>query len=210
MIESINSERAEHIVTVEDPIEFLYKDRKSIVSQRELGSDTASFAEALKHVLRQDPDVILLGEMRDLETISAAISIAETGHLVFGTLHTTDAIQSINRIIDVFPPHQQQQIRIQLSFVLQAVISQMLIPKSSGIGRVLATEVLVATPAIRNLIRERKIYEIDLVIETSLQEGMISLNRSLVTLVRNNEISMENAELYSLNPSELRILMERF
>ena len=167
MIDFINSHRSCHIITIEDPIEFIHKNKRSIVDQREVYNDTHSFGASLKHVLRQDPDVILIGEMRDLETIESALIIAETGHLVFATLHTSDCVQTINRVVDVFPAHQQQQIKLQLSFVLQAVLSQQLLPKQKGQGRVLATEVLTATPAVRSLVRESKIHQIYSVIQTS-------------------------------------------
>ena len=160
MLDKINRERHEHIVTIEDPIEHLHVHRNCIVSQREVGGDTDTFANALRHVLRQDPDVVLIGEMRDLETVQAALTVSETGHLVMSTLHTNSALQSINRIVDLFPPHQQSQVRAQLSFTLEAVISQQLLLRSTGVGRVLASEVMVATPAIRNLIREDKIHQI--------------------------------------------------
>ncbi len=192
MIDFINRERHCHIVTVEDPIEYVHQHRKSVVSQREIGSDTYSFANALKYVLRQDPDVILIGEMRDLETVRAAMIIAETGHLVFTTLHTNDAVQTINRIIDIFPSQFQAQIRVQLSFVIQAVFSQQLIPKVSGKGRVLACEIMIATPAIRSLIREAKAHQVYSAIQTGLKEGMQTMNMSLVDLYSRNLISYEN------------------
>lgn len=192
MIDSINQERHCHIVTVEDPIEYVHQHRKSVVSQREIGSDTYSFANALKYVLRQDPDVILIGEMRDLETVRAAMTIAETGHLVFTTLHTNDAVQTINRIIDIFPSQFQAQIRVQLSFVIQAVFSQQLIPKIGGKGRVLACEVMIATPAIRSLIREAKAHQVYSAVQTGLKEGMQTMNMSLIDLYSRNLISYEN------------------
>jgi len=192
MIELINRERQCHIVTVEDPIEYVHQHKKSIVSQREIGNDTYSFANALKYVLRQDPDVILIGEMRDLETVRAALTIAETGHLVFTTLHTNDAVQTINRIIDIFPAQFQPQIRLQLSFVVQAVFSQQLIPKVGDKGRLLACEVMIATPAIRSLIREGKIHQIYSAIQTGSREGMRTMNVSLVKLYSQGLISYEN------------------
>ncbi len=192
MTDFINQERRCHIVTVEDPIEYVHQHRKSVVSQREIGSDTYSFANALKYVLRQDPDVILIGEMRDLETVRAAMTIAETGHLVFTTLHTNDAVQTINRIIDIFPSQFQAQIKVQLSFVIQAVFSQQLIPKVGGKGRVLACEVMVATQAIRSLIREGKTHQIYSAIQTGVREGMHTMNTSLVNLYSRNLISYEN------------------
>ena len=192
MIDFINNERHCHIVTIEDPIEYVHQHKKSLVSQREIGSDTYSFANALKYVLRQDPDVILIGEMRDLETVRAALTIAETGHLVFTTLHTNDAVQTINRIIDIFPSQFQAQIRVQLSFVIQAVFSQQLIPKVGGKGRVLACEVMVATPAIRSLIREAKTHQVYSAIQTGVKEGMHTMNMSLVDLYNRSMISYEN------------------
>lgn len=208
LIDEINHSRSDHIITIEDPIEYLFAQDKSIISQREVGVDTPSFHDALRTVLRQDPDVIMIGEMRDTVSIATAMTAAETGHLVFSTLHTNSASQTIDRIIDTFPAEQQGQVISQLAATLVAIISERLLPRLSG-GRIPATEIMIVNPAIRNLIRERKTYQIDLVIETSLQEGMITLNRSLANLVKNREISMENAELYSLNPSELRILLER-
>ena len=192
MVDSINQERQCHIVTIEDPIEYVHQHRKSVVSQREIGGDTYSFANALKYILRQDPDVILIGEMRDLETVRAAMTIAETGHLVFTTLHTNDAVQTINRIIDIFPSQFQPQIRVQLSFIIQAVFSQQLIPKISGKGRILACEVMIATPAIRSLIREAKTHQVYSAIQTGMKEGMQTMNMSLVDLYSRNLISYEN------------------
>ncbi len=208
MVDEINHARTEHIVTVEDPIEYMFVQDRSIVSQREVRTDTLGFSQALKSILRQDPDVLVIGEMRDPESIATALTAAETGHLVFSTLHTNSAAQTIDRIIDSFPSAQQNQISSQLAATLVGVVSQRLIPRIDG-GRVPACEVMIANSAIRNLIRERKSYQIDLVISTSMQEGMITLNRSLADLVSRREISLENAELYSLNPSELRILLER-
>ena len=207
MVDYINMTRQNHIVTVEDPIEFVYENKKSIVNQREVYSDTNSFGDALKHVLRQDPNVILIGEMRDLETIESALVIAETGHLVFATLHTSDASQTINRIIDVFPSHQQQQIKTQLSFVLLAVFSQQLIPHASGKGRVLATEVLMANPAIRSLIREGKVHQIYSTIQTSQKEYMRTMNQSLSELVKKGLITREESLAKSMYPDELARLM---
>ncbi|MBI4352405.1 MAG: type IV pilus twitching motility protein PilT [Candidatus Omnitrophica bacterium] len=206
MIDAINETQACHIVTIEDPIEFLFKNKKSVIHQREVGSDTATFHNALKHVLRQDPDVILIGEMRDLETIEIALTVAETGHLVFATLHTPDAAQSINRIIDVFPAHQQQQVRVQLSFVLQAVISQQLIEKIGG-GRTLASEILIATPAVRNLIRESKSHQIYSAIQTGQKEGMRTLNMGLAELVKTGKIAREAALSRSSDTQELERLL---
>ncbi len=208
MINHINETEACHIVTVEDPIEFVFENKKSRINQREVGSDTHSFLNALKHVLRQDPDVILIGEMRDLETIEIALNVAETGHLVFATLHTPDAVQSINRIVDVFPAHQQQQIRVQLSFVLQGVISQQLIRKTGG-GLVLAAEILLMNAAIRNLIRESKSHQIYSSLQMGQKEGMKTFNMSLAELVKLNKISLEDAYSRSQDIAELdRLLVQ--
>ncbi len=208
LLDEINHTRTEHIITIEDPVEYALVQDKSIISQREVQSDTFSFANGLKSVLRQDPDVIMVGEMRDAESIATALTAAETGHLVFSTLHTNSASQTIDRIIDSFPAAQQNQISSQLAATLVGVVSERLIPRIDG-GRIPACEILMANPAVRNLIRERKTYQIDLVIETNTQEGMITLNRSLADLVARREISMEAAQLYSTNPSELRIILER-
>lgn len=208
VLNEINHERTDHIITIEDPIEYLFVQDRAIISQREVGSDIENFHEGLRSILRQDPDAIMIGEMRDPETISTALTASETGHVVFSTLHTNSASQTIDRIIDSFPADQQGQVTSQLSATLVGIISERLIPRIDG-GRVPACEIMLANPAIRNLIRERKVFQIDLVIETSLQEGMLSLNRSLVNLVKKKEISLENAENYSLNPAELRILLER-
>jgi twitching motility protein PilT len=205
IIDKINSETRQHIMTVEDPIEYLHPHKRCIVNQREVGSDTTSFKLALKYVLRQDPDVVLVGEMRDLETIEAALTIAETGHLVFATLHTNSAIQSVNRIIDVFPPHQQPQIRAQLSFVLEGVISQLLIPRAGGPGRVMAMEVLVPNAAVRNLIREDKIHQIYSQMQLGqAKHGMQTANQSLHSLVTKKQITMEQALEFSSDADELR------
>jgi twitching motility protein PilT len=193
LLDIINTERHDHIMTVEDPIEFLHRHKNCIVNQREVGSDTQSFAKALKHVLRQDPDVILVGEMRDLETISAALTAAETGHLVFGTLHTQDAPQSIDRVIDVFPPHQQQQVRVQLAGTIAGVISQQLVPTTDGKGRVVATEILVATPAVRNLIREGKTHQIYTSMQAGGKHGMRVMDQSLAELVLKHQVSYDAA-----------------
>jgi twitching motility protein PilT len=206
MIDKINETRHEHIMSVEDPIEFLHNHKKCIVNQREVNQDTKSFAQALKHVLRQDPDVILVGEMRDLETISLAVTAAETGHLVFGTLHTQDTPQTVDRIIDVFPPHQQHQIRAQLAIALQGIITQTLIPRIDGRGRVVACEVLVPTPGVRNLIREGKNHQIYSAIQTGGKYGMQTMDAALVQLVRRGRITEEEAEKRSSNPDELRRL----
>jgi twitching motility protein PilT len=207
MVDEINHKRLDHIITIEDPIEYVFTQDRCIIDQREVYSDTQSFHRALKSVFRQDPDVIMIGEMRDPETMATAITAAETGHLIFASLHTNNASQTIDRIIDSFPAAQQNQIRSQLASTLIGIVSQRLVPRIAG-GRVPATEVMITNAAARNLIREAKSYQIDLVIETSTQEGMISLNRSLADLVRRREISLENAELYSLNPSELRMLLQ--
>ncbi|HEY4475559.1 MAG TPA: PilT/PilU family type 4a pilus ATPase [Candidatus Paceibacterota bacterium] len=208
LIDEINHKRTEHIITIEDPIEYLFVQDRSIISQREVRTDTPTFHRALRSVLRQDPDVLMIGEMRDPESISTAMTAAETGHLVFSTLHTNSAAQTIDRIIDSFPPEQQGQVTSQLAATLVAIISERLVPKIGG-GRVPVCEIMIVNSAIRNLIREHKAYQIDLVIETSLQEGMITLNRSLAIMVKRKEIALENAELYSLNPSELKILLDR-
>src|ERR671916_199781 len=206
MIDKINDTRHEHIMSVEDPIEFLHNHKKCIVNQREVNQDTKSFAQALKHVLRQDPDVILVGEMRDLETISLAVTAAETGHLVFGTLHTQDTPQTIDRIIDVFPPHQQHQIRAQLAIALQGIITQTLLPRKDGRGRVVACEVLVPTPGVRNLIREGKNHQIYSAMQTGGKFGMQTMDAALVDLVRRGLISQHEAEKRSSSPDELRRL----
>jgi len=206
LVDEINHARTDHVITIEDPIEYVFEDDRSIVDQREVYQDTLSFARALRSTFRQDPDVIMVGEMRDPETIAIAITAAETGHLVFATLHTNSAAQTIHRIVDSFPPAQQDQIRAQLSGSLLGVVSQRLIPRIRG-GLIPACEVMMNTPAIANLIRENKIHEIPLVIDTSAEIGMISLNRSLANLVRIKEISLENALNYSLNPAELKTLV---
>ncbi|MGB4352259.1 MAG: type IV pilus twitching motility protein PilT [Tissierellaceae bacterium] len=191
MVNQINHERNCHVLTLEDPIEYLHKHQEALVTQREVGSDTGSFANALRAALRQDPDVILVGEMRDLETISIALTAAETGHLVFSTLHTSGAAKTIDRIIDVFPPHQQHQVRVQLSSVIQGIISQQLLPKADGVGRVAAFEVMIATPAIRNLIREDKIHQIDTSIQTGASHKMQTMDNSLIELYRRGDITRE-------------------
>lgn len=205
LLNIINMERYEHILTIEEPIEYVYEHKKCIVRQREVGMHTRSFSEALKHALRQDPDVILVGEMRDLETISLALTAAETGHLVFSTLHTQDAPQTIDRIIDVFPPHQQLQVRTQLAATLKGVISQQLIPRADGRGRIAAREVMVVTPAISNLIREGKIHMIYGAIETGLKFGMHTLEASLAELVRDRLITIDDAFAKANNPDLLRL-----
>jgi twitching motility protein PilT len=207
MVDIVNRERQGHIMTVEDPIEFLHKHRNCIVNQREVGADTHSFSAALKHVLRQDPDVILVGEMRDLETISTAITAAETGHLVFATLHTQDAPQTIDRIIDVFPPHQQQQVRVQLATTLQGVVTQQLLQTADGRGRVVAVEVLVATPAVRNLIREGKTHQIYSIMQAGGRFGMQTMDQSLANLVKAGKITQQIAYERCHDPEELNRLI---
>jgi twitching motility protein PilT len=207
LIDVINQTREEHIMTIEDPIEFLHQHKKCIVNQRELGSDAISFGDALKAALRQDPDVILVGEMRDLETISTAITAAETGHLVFATLHTQDTPQTIDRIIDVFDSSQQGQIRAQLSVALQGIMTQMLLPTADGAGRCVATEVLVPTPAVRNLIREAKSHQIYSVLQTGGQFGMQTMDASLANLVRMGKITQQLAESRAHSSEELRRLL---
>jgi twitching motility protein PilT len=210
MIDKINNEDKGHIVTIEDPVEYLHGHKSCIVNQRELFADTHSFSNALKSVLRQDPDVVLIGEMRDLETIEAALRIAETGHLTFATLHTNSAAQTINRIIDVFPAHQQSQIRAQLSFVLEGIMCQTLLPKASGKGRALAMEILVPNSAIRNLIREDKIHQIYGMMQTGqLKYGMQTFNQSLAELTIRGDITQDQAMSYSSNQDELRELINR-
>jgi twitching motility protein PilT len=206
MIDKINRERSEHIMTVEDPIEFVHSHKKCLVNQREVTSDTRSFREALRAILRQDPDVVLIGEMRDLETVAAAITIAETGHLTLATLHTNSCAQTINRIIDVFPTGQQAQVRAQLSLVLEGVLSQTLIPRTGG-GRVMALEIMVATPAIRNLIREEKVHQIYSVLQAGSKYGMQTMNQSLADLVRRRLITREDALTRSTLPDELGQLL---
>lgn len=209
MINNLNEERNGHIMTVEDPIEYVHAHKKCIVNQREVGSDTQTFAQALKYVLRQDPDIILIGEMRDLETIQAALTIAETGHLVLASLHTTDAAQSINRIVDVFPAHQQSQARTQLSFVLQAAISQILLAKASGVGRVMACEILIATPAVRNLIRDGKTEHVPSTIQTGGKFGMQTFNQSLVHLYEDRLITFQQALENSAEPEEVKKMLQK-
>ncbi|MDN5351690.1 MAG: twitching motility protein PilT [Clostridiales bacterium] len=199
MIDYMNKNRNDHIMTIEDPIEYLHKHDKSIVNQREIGNDSKSFANALRAALRQDPDVILVGEMRDLETMATAITAAETGHLVLSTLHTIGAVKTVDRIIDVFPPHQQQQIRIQLASVLEAVISQQIMPKADGTGRVAAFEVMVATNAIRNLIREGKTHQMQTVIQTGSAVGMQTMDASLMTLYKNRVIDQATLKKYAID-----------
>jgi len=207
MVDKINSERSEHIVTIEDPIEFVHQHKKCLVNQREVFSDTQSFKNALKYILRQDPDVVLVGEMRDLETIAAALTIAETGHLTLGTLHTNSCAQTMNRIIDVFPTSQQDQVRAQLALVLEGVFCQQLIPTSDGQGRAMAMEIMVVTPAIRNLIREEKIHQIYSAMQAGQKFGMQTMNQSLLTLIQRRKISKEEALNRTTNPDELLQLL---
>lgn len=204
LIDIINAKRKSNIITIEDPIEFVYENRKSIIRQREVGLHTRSFATALKYSLRQDPDVLLIGEMRDLETIGATLTIAETGHLAFATLHTSDAAQTVDRIIDVFPPHQQQQVRVQLSATLKAVVSQILLPRLDGKGRVAAREIMIVTQAIANLIREGKTHQIYNAIETGGKFGMISLDKALIDLIKTGKVSTEDAASKAANPEFVR------
>ena len=208
LLDIVNRERSVHIMTVEDPIEFLHTHKRSLVNQREVGEDTHSFAQALKHVLRQDPDVILVGEMRDLETISTALTAAETGHLVFATLHTQDAPQSIDRVIDVFPAHQQQQVRVQLAAALQGICTQQLVPTIDGQGRAACCEVMVATPAIRNLIREGKVHQIYSMLQAGGKFGMVTMDMSLAQLVRGHKISLDDALERCANEDDLRRLLQ--
>jgi twitching motility protein PilT len=204
MIDKINRERHGHIVTVEDPIEFVHRHKNCLVNQREVGSDTGSFSTALKFVLRQDPDVILVGEMRDLETVQAALTIAETGHLALATLHTNSAAESINRIIDVFPSHQQDQVRSQLAFVLEGVVTQTLLPRRGGRGRIVACEILIATPAIRALIRDDKVHQIYSAMQTGKKFGMQTLNDALYSLYMRDEVTLDECVRISSDPNELK------
>jgi twitching motility protein PilT len=206
MIHKINQEKARHIITIEDPIEYTHKSKRSVIVQREVHYDTYSFSAALRSALREDPDVVLIGEMRDLETIASAITIAETGHLVLATLHTNGAAQSVDRMIDVFPPHQQPQIRAQLSNMLMAIVSQRLVPALGG-GRIAAAEILVATPAVRNIVREGKAYQLEAVIQTGAEHGMQSMDKTLVGLVKSGTISYEEARDVAVDVNELDRLM---
>ncbi|MFH1441824.1 MAG: type IV pilus twitching motility protein PilT [Candidatus Omnitrophota bacterium] len=206
MIDLINNERDCLMISIEDPLEFIHKNKRSVIKQREVYSDTRSFSEALKHALRQDPDVIVVGEMRDLETISTTLTAAETGHLVLATLHTPDAPQTIERIIDVFPPHQQQQVKLQLADCLQGVVSQLLLPHVSGQGRVLATEIMIGTPAIRNLIREQEIEQIPTIMQTGSQYGMRTMDKSLKELFQHRIITLDVAMSKAKNLDEFRQL----
>ncbi|MGE5309632.1 MAG: type IV pilus twitching motility protein PilT [Sphaerimonospora mesophila] len=207
LVDKINDEKAHHIITIEDPIEFTHKSKRSVVVQREVHYDTYSFNAALRSALREDPDVVLIGEMRDLETISAAITIAETGHLVFATLHTNSASQSIDRMVNVFPPHQQPQIKIQLANILQAICAQRLIPSIGG-GRLAAAEILMANSAVRNIIREGKTHQLDSVIQTSASEGMQSMDRTLVQMVQGGQITYEEAKNYAIDLTEFDRMMK--
>jgi len=205
IIDQINTTQRQHIITIEDPIEYLHPHKRCVVNQREVGTDTFGFKEALKYILRQDPDVVLIGEMRDRETVEAALTISETGHLVFTTLHTNNAVQTINRIIDLFPPHQQPQVRAQLSHVLQGVMTQQLLPRAGGPGRVVACEVLIPNPAIRNLIREDKVHQMYSQMQVGQgKHGMITLNQSLYGLLQKRVITLEEALGVSYDPDELR------
>jgi twitching motility protein PilT len=210
MLDKVNKERAEHIITIEDPIEYLHNHQKCLVNQRELHADTHSFPNALRSALREDPDVVLIGEMRDLETIESALRIAETGHLTFATLHTNSAAQTINRVVDVFPAHQQPQIRAQLSFVLEGILCQSLLPRASGTGRVLAMEILIPNSAIRNLIREDKIHQIYSSMQTGQEKhGMQTFNQSLATLYFQKQITLQLALQMTSNPDELQDMINR-
>jgi twitching motility protein PilT len=204
MVDKVNRERKGHIITVEDPIEFIHKHQQCIINQREIGSDTKSFASALKYALREDPDVILIGELRDLETIAAALTIAETGHLAFATLHTNSAAESVNRIIDVFPSHQQSQVRAQLAFVLEGIVTQTLLPKAQGKGRVMAAEILVVTPAIRALIRDDKVHQIYSSMQAGKKFGMQTLNDALYALYMNREVAADECLRVSGDPTEFQ------
>jgi len=209
MVDYINATENCHIMTIEDPIEFVHRNKNSLINQREVGTDTHGFKESLRHVLRQDPDVVLVGEMRDLETIEAALTISETGHLTFATLHTSDAVQTINRIVDVFPAYQQQQIRTQLSFTLSGVFCQQLLPKSTGKGRVLASEIMLATSAVRALIRDNKVHQVYSVIQTSQKLGMKTMNQSLFELYQGGQLTYQDSLAYSSDPEDLKKTFQR-
>lgn len=209
LVDHINQNTQGHIVTIEDPIEFLHKNKNCLVNQREVGADTTDFGNALRSVLRQDPDVVLVGEMRDLETIEAALTLAETGHLTFATLHTSDTVQTINRVVDVFPAHQHQQIRTMLSFTLQAVLCQQLLPKVQGKGRAMAAEVMIVNPAIRALIRDNKTHQVASIIQTSRGIGMKTMNQAIYELYRAGTVSLEDAMAYATDPGELQQLLQR-
>ena len=206
MINYINETYSYHIVTVEDPVEFVHPHKKSIVNQREVGADTKTFGSALKYVLRQDPDVILIGEIRDLETALNAMNAAETGHLVFGTLHTSDAVQTINRLIDMFPPEQQEQARSQLSFVLEAVISQQLLKSTLGAHRVLVTEILLANSAVRSIIRDKKVEQIIHTMQTCVKDGMHTMNQCLYDLYKSKKLTYDEALMSSTDPNDFKVL----
>jgi twitching motility protein PilT len=209
MIDAINSERQAHIITIEDPIEFIHQHKKCIVNQREVGADTMGFADALKYILRQDPDVILVGEMRDLETVTAALTIAETGHLVFATLHTNSTYESINRIVDLFPSDQQDQVLAQLAFVLQGVITQQLIPRARGGGRIMCAEVLVCTPAVRAVVREGKVHQVYSLMQAGQKFGMQTMNQALFAAVNRRDISMEQALERTHDAKELQQMFDK-
>ena len=210
MINYLNKHERKNVITIEDPIEYLYKNQKCIMAQRDLGDDTKSFASALMHALRHDPDVILVGEMRDLDTIKTAITAAETGHLVLGTLHTIDTVQTVDRIIDAFPPEHQRQIRLQLAQVLEAVLSQTLLPRATGKGRIAAFEILVVTPPVRNLIRTSKSFELPSIMQLSAKDGMQTLNQTLASLVQTHAVTIEEAMLKSSNPEQLKKLLRGY
>ncbi len=209
MIDYINATRREHIITIEDPIEFVHRNKNCLVNQREIGNDTQGFHQALKRVLRQDPDVVLIGEMRDRETMEAGLTIAETGHLTFATLHTSDCVQTINRLIDAFPAHQQNQIRVQLSFTLVGVFCQQLLPRATGRGRVMANEIMIPTAAVRALIRDDKCHQIPSIIQTGAKFGMRTMNQSLLELFKANAITWDIATTRSMDPEDLRRMAER-
>ncbi|MCI0652663.1 MAG: PilT/PilU family type 4a pilus ATPase, partial [Planctomycetes bacterium] len=209
MIDYINRNRNDHIMTIEDPLEFVHGNKSSLVNQREVGTDTNSYNDALRRVLRQDPDVIMIGELRDQESISAALTVAETGHLTFGTLHTSDAVSTVNRIIDVFPAHQQQQVRTQLSFSIEAVFSQQLVTRADGRGRALAVEVLIATPAVRSLVRDNKAHQILSIMQTSGKLGMRTMNQALHELYKVRQITYEEALSRSSDPEDLKRIFQR-
>ncbi len=209
MIDYLNEHEKRNVITIEDPIEYVHQNKKCIIAQRELGDDTKSFATGLLHALRHDPDVILVGEMRDLETMSTAITTAEAGQLVLGTLHTVDAVQTVDRIIDVFPPDQQRQIKLQLSQIIEAVLSQTLLPRIGGKGRIAAFEILIATPAVRNLIRTSKTYELPGIMQLGAKDGIQTLNQSLAYLVKNHKVTVKEAIARSSDPKQLKELIHR-
>ena len=207
MLDYVNSTQELHIITIEDPIEYLHQHRKSVINQREVGADTHSFSSALKYILRQDPDVIMIGEMRDLETVAAALTAAETGHLVFATLHTQDAAQTIDRVIDVFPPYQQQQVRIQLAGTLQGIVSQQLLPTADGASRIVACEVLIPTSGIRNMIREGKTHQLMSAMQAGQQYGMVTMDQSLADLHKRGLVTLDYALQRAIDPNVLRALL---